>query len=552
MQRIDSPSTARRRRGRLVALAAIAAIWLAGGSPAAAQLGPDEWYVRLIVQAGALEDRGNLFGLLDDSVDGPDFHDLEELPPFAPPWLTIVFPHPEWGDQAGNYTTDYREAQPGRGNSWDFVVDSDVPRQITLSWQGPADRLAGILARSTLENVETGETVQPVVGGTYTTTMVATEHRFNWRTDSECSVSQALVAGLWRMISLSCNAGSRDRVEDVLGDDLAPADYGSRWIVYSWDPVAQSYLALGLTDALEEGRSYWLKTLDAGMTAQVGDGLNGAMDIPLTADPAVGRFNLAGHPFDFEVCWADARVVDGGSVLTLDQADPLDGNGDRECSLTPPGANCVMSRQMYQWTGGSYATFDGETPGSEGSLLPLAGLWVQAFRPGIALRIPQTPGSGCTAEAGGAGEAGARRGWHVRLIASAGELRDAATVLGQLPGSRHGHDRHDLRELPPYASPYLTLVFPHPEWGQHAGDYATDFRPPSPGRSGDRWRFELRTSAPGQEVVLSWQGAPEHLAGMRLVDRSLGRVVRVRPGESYAFTPPGTRHVFEWISRSGR
>ncbi|MFZ1575364.1 MAG: hypothetical protein WAT36_09055 [Chromatiaceae bacterium] len=28
--------------------------------------------------------------------------------------------------------------------------------------------------------------------------------------------------------------------------------------------------------------------------------------------------------------------------------------------------------------------------------------------------------------------------------------------------------------MPPFTTPYLTLVCPHPEWGTNAGDYASD------------------------------------------------------------------------------
>ena len=44
-----------------------------------------------------------------------------------------------------------------------------------------------------------------------------------------------------------------------------------------------------------------------------------------------------------------------------------------------------------------------------------------------------------------------------------GDLRDAGNLFGQLPASRDGRDLHDLPELSPFASPYLTVVFPQPE-----------------------------------------------------------------------------------------
>ena len=69
-----------------------------------------EWYVRLIAQTPAdnLLDRNNVLGQLFDSVDGYDSHDLKELPPFASPYLTIVFPHvDDWVGHEDNYSSDY-------------------------------------------------------------------------------------------------------------------------------------------------------------------------------------------------------------------------------------------------------------------------------------------------------------------------------------------------------------------------------------------------------------------------------------------------------------
>jgi len=176
------------RKGRGLLVAAMAGIALLALLPAASHsLEPDEWYLRLTVEAPPnLQDPGNLLGHLNDSLDGYDFHDhVEEQPPLGWSYLTIVFPHPEWGSYASDwYTIDYRQARPDAGGEWYFEVRSDELRFISIRWSGQTGSnldLAGILARSTLVDEETSEMVVPQLGSSYTTTMIGTVHRFSWQ-----------------------------------------------------------------------------------------------------------------------------------------------------------------------------------------------------------------------------------------------------------------------------------------------------------------------------------------------------------------------------------
>ena len=142
-----------------------------------------EWAVRLIVEwpEGNLKDRGNILGELTDSEPGYDSHDLEELPPFGT-FLTIVFPHDDWGERAGDYASDYRALKKNKHESdtWQFEVRSDQPgREITLSWEMHGD----YPEFPTLIDLESGEIVDidPSVPGSYTFVMGATTHRFEWQ-----------------------------------------------------------------------------------------------------------------------------------------------------------------------------------------------------------------------------------------------------------------------------------------------------------------------------------------------------------------------------------
>lgn len=151
--------------------------------------------------------------------------------------------------------------------------------------------------------------------------------------------------------------------------------------------------------------------------------------------------------------------------------------------------------------------------------------------------------------------------WFVRLKVDepATGYHDHTNVLGQLLTAQAGYDPADLIELPPYATPFLTLVFPHPEWGERAGDYASDYRAaqrlnrrgrPQPGLPAADWTFVIRADRPGTPVVLSWEGSPDILKRSRLVDRATGRTLNpaAKPYVTggYAVTLKGGTRTFTW------
>lgn len=146
--------------------------------PAARPVPPrGEWWLRLTVASGTMEDPGNLLGRLGDSRNDYDAHDLPELAPLSP-YLTLVFPRLDWGEQAGDYTTDYRRAgKQFQGGNWDFEVRSDEARTVTLVGAG-SDKA---LSRSRLFDRETGRWLRPDAEGRYTLTMIGPVHRLRWQ-----------------------------------------------------------------------------------------------------------------------------------------------------------------------------------------------------------------------------------------------------------------------------------------------------------------------------------------------------------------------------------
>lgn len=141
-------------------------------------------YLRLTVETPAerLKDDGNLIGHRPDALRGYDANDLVEMPPMAPPYLTLVFPRQDRGVQAKNYTTDFRPVSP-YGDAWYFEVHSDNPdRQVTLRWTGDI----AWMQRSTLIDQDLNERIQVVPGEYYSFSMEGrTERSFTWRLAAE-------------------------------------------------------------------------------------------------------------------------------------------------------------------------------------------------------------------------------------------------------------------------------------------------------------------------------------------------------------------------------
>jgi hypothetical protein len=145
--------------------------------------------------------------------------------------------------------------------------------------------------------------------------------------------------------------------------------------------------------------------------------------------------------------------------------------------------------------------------------------------------------------------------WQVRLQVEnkVTGWQDTTNLLGQKATAQTGYDRHDLSEMAPFATPYLSLVFPHPEWlsspngQQRAGDYASDFRPQS-ARPMD-WTFELRGSPTGGKVFITWQADPAILQRSRLVDLQTGAVIDPRAGryaQGYPVALKASPQRYQW------
>ncbi len=211
----------------------------------------------------------------------------------------------------------------------------------------------------------------------------------NWHynTETPCSESTTVTANQWKMISLPCQVGisTSATVEGQFGDDLDTATYGANWEIWSYNPATNSYVALTLTDDLEEGVGYWFLSMTTS-TIDIEGQYNTNIDIPLASDVTTGKWNMIGSPFRLPTPWNTLKLVKSdGTLLDLTDADPVIG-GSNACD-DPVDISCSMSSTAYSFNGTSYDALTTTT----GNLDPFDAAWVLVYKPNLALRLQMSP-----------------------------------------------------------------------------------------------------------------------------------------------------------------
>lgn len=362
------------------------------------------------------------------------------------------------------------------------------------------------------------------------------------------------------------------------------------------------------SDAFNPNLGYWIKSFQAPTGGKLsitsgnetpvtlGGGCgsaNGCAVIPVTTPGNVNRYNLVPNPFPYAVDWSKVRVrVTANSTATVYSPCQAYGMTTLQGCTGPaaePASPPVLSNQISIWndTGNDYDNITDLAP-SLGNLRYFKSFWVKVL-PGasgktIELLIPaevSTMGQAqpeglpwylawmdwlappAAAETAPIAAAAHPQGlphagdWYVRLKLDnhVTGWKSYSNLLGQMAGTQAGFDLRDLDAMAPFAKPYLTLVFPHPEWGDKAGDYSADFRPPQPRGKPVDWLFEVRADPVNNGVFLSWEGDPAILKRSRLVDVRTGSTINVAAAKwakkGYPIQAKGTveRYIWRYLGR---
>ena len=365
--------------------------------------------------------------------------------------------------------------------------------------------------------------------------------------------------------------------------NYATATPGIGWIIEDRTvgavPAYRPFLTSDIS--LTVGTGYWLKsyqaptngtlTMDGTTTptdvtqAQGCYSANGCKAITVTTYRATyNRFNLVGNPFAYPIDWSKVRVrVDSNPITyTPAQAAGVATGGDAALNLATP----VISNTVNIWDGTTYTSFNDISP-TQGNLQYFKSFWINvlpgAFGHTIELLIPaeqSTLSRNQALPANGEQLATAAMPWYMGWLdwvvspAAAAPVaavsnhvnpqtlanptdwyirlkvnnlvtgwKDRGALLGQLSDAKTGFDAHDIPKMAPFTAPYLTLVFPHPDWGSNAGDYGSDFHPVD--LNAHSWSFEVRANPVGSKVFLSWEGSPELLKRSQLLEVATGKII---------------------------
>lgn len=363
-----------------------------------------------------------------------------------------------------------------------------------------------------------------------------------------CVQTTPIQQNIWTMISLPCESRGAT-VANSFGDDLA-GTYGVDWFVYRWNATTQSYTLLSLSSRLGFGVGYFLRTRLSGQSVTVGDVSNNKFGYKLQANPVGLTWNLKGHPYPITSCWADALVIDGPNLLTLDQADPLIG-GVRACDMVPPDPSCVMSRTALTWNGASFDAIDGITPGMQGTLTPWEGIFIRAFKSGIGIRFNSVDSVGCGGPSAGTFETrmqdrttAMQEGWYARIVLSSLDLHDSGAIFGQLPDSKDGRDSHDLIERKPFPDRYLmAMLTPGFGLGQPS-IFNSDYRALDGLNSNDVWRFQVIGTNVGRKVTLQIDAPDWLIENAVLVDETESKRMPAKTIYSYRETGQARKFAF--------
>ncbi|MBI1929013.1 hypothetical protein HYR99_32805, partial [Candidatus Poribacteria bacterium] len=104
-----------------------------------------------------------------------------------------------------------------------------------------------------------------------------------------------------------------------------------------------------------------------------------------------------------------------------------------------------------------------------------------------------------------AGEGKGER-FDLRLSLTSELASDVTTTLGTHPDAQMGADGLDASE-PPTLGGTVAVYFDHPEWGDSAGLYNTDYQPPLAVGEQRTWRFTVFSDQPNAQMLLSWEAA---------------------------------------------
>lgn len=367
------------------------------------------------------------------------------------------------------------------------------------------------------------------LSGNYTLAVNAVDSRGNRATGTitvtvanAVSYSALLPVDKWSMISLPGIPLDSDP-HTFLGS--------TRYEVQRWDPTmsdGENGLKYKCVFPVTAGDAFWVKPyrtpISYSVSAWVPD-----TTVDYRKRLEVG-WNQIGAPFNRNIGWGFFRFLRDG-----DAAD------------VPVGLAVTNG-----WINSLYYSFDADAKTYRSrdvytNLEPFVGYFVYATVPGTLLI---NPGAGMPN--GLMRIVRPKYDWRLQISAQTDDAMDADNFAGVLSSASDGFNADDSME-PPTIDKFVSLYFPHDDWGPLAGGYAADFRAIQKEEDQEKlWDFVVRTSDPGKSVTLTWPNAaalPENYR-IRIRDTESQSEIDPRTTPSYTFVTDATGyHRFRLSSR---
>jgi hypothetical protein len=250
------------------------------------------------------------------------------------------------------------------------------------------------------------------------------------------------------------------------------------------------------------GKAFWLITKDGGKVIDTGPGKSVPTNTPYTIALNAG-WNLVSNPYDFQIPLSKLSLADGESVVLHSY------EGAWNNTITSP----VTAMDPFSGYGLKVTTATTLTINGDLSTGPLP----KKDLPAIA--------------------------WWVGIEAQCGDASDVDNVAMVAQGADRALDQLDVPE-PPVIGDYVTVHFPHPEWGAGQGDYCVDARPDI--KQGEVWEFDVKTASKRavQLKFTSLEKVPPQYQ-VWLVDEAVKVRQDIRLSPAYGFSGTGegvTRH----------
>jgi len=317
----------------------------------------------------------------------------------------------------------------------------------------------------------------------------------------------------------------------------------------TYDPELKDYLyySTGGIRELVAGVGYWLQT-----SRSTSLDLKGAHPVPSNTDFLLNLkkdWNMIGNPFLFSVYLGRVKFFYLGEAYDW---------------IAAVQRGLLRSTMWtYDTSARNYIALGQQTS----ELKPMVGYWVRALVSGLTMAFPadinvgRSIGATSLSEKGfplpgdlhaaGKGSNGgqscpsSKSAWLVRLsVRSAdGRLCDPTNYVGVSPEASDRFDLCDIEEPPPFPG-YVSLRFPHPEWGKDAGYYVQDVRQTFSGTK--TWDVEVVSDQPNTSFVLTWHNIHQVPRAYRLtlIDLETGKRIYMRTVGSYSFTSSGNNRRF--------